>query len=262
MGLGGVILVCMGLLRRRGRGYHSEMFGVFTGCSVLGTGLVLVLSSTVFAGIRRTTGLTFCNAWPLISHSTSTRWLRWYDSRLADLTSRADRHVQSIISRHSSSITDPNVRRVWERQLRDDAHRKLERIRNRREYCVRLVEQTGGGRKPRRGLEVYLQVGEWVMDKMIEWMRSSKVFVEEPKNGPEDEPDVSDMFTLLGGEEPVLAGPRALLAEPSAPELSTSQIMDLESFASTSRMHLDSNPPPYSPIDQTAKLELDTNLLL
>ncbi|KAJ2476633.1 hypothetical protein IWW56_004807, partial [Coemansia sp. RSA 2131] len=259
MGVGGVILVCMGLLRRRGHGgYHSEMFGVFTGCSVLGTGLVLVLSSTVFAGIRRTTGLTFRNAWPLISHTTSTRWLRWYDSRLDELTSRADRHVQSIIARHSSSILDPNVRRVWERQLRDDAHRKLERIRNRREYCVRLVEQTRHNGKP-HGLLVYLRVGEWVMDKLIEWMRGSLVFVVEPRN----EPEMGDLGMFDSGvEDAALESPHALMAEPSAPELSTSQIMDLsDSFASTSRAHLlDPNPPPYSPVDDdTSKALLDTN---
>ncbi|KAJ2201150.1 hypothetical protein IW139_004706 [Coemansia sp. RSA 353] len=256
MGVGGVILVCMGLLRRRGHGYHS-MFGVFTGCSVLGTSLVLILSSTVFAGIRRTTGLTFRNAWPIISHTRSTQWLRWYDSRLADLTARADLHVQTIISRHSSSITDPNIRRVWERQLRDDAHRKLERIKSRREYCVRLMEQTGMDGRKRRRLAVYLQVGEWVMDKVIEWMRNSKVFVEEPRN----ELDVNDVFgsdDMFDGE---VASVSRAMAEPSAPELSSSQIMDLGSFASTSRPHVDSNPPPYSPIDQ-AKPLLDTNLLL
>ncbi|KAJ2147366.1 hypothetical protein IW136_000150 [Coemansia sp. RSA 678] len=255
MGVGGVILVCMGLLRRRGHGYHSTL-GVFTGCSVLGTSLVLILSSTVLAGIRRTTGLTFRNTWPVISHSRTTQLLRWYDSRLADLTAQADLHVQSIISRHSSSITDPNVRRVWERQLRDDAHRKLERIKGRREYCVRLMEHTGMDGRKHRGLAVYLQVGEWVMDRIIEWMRNSKLFVEQPPNELEGN-DVfgSDMF-----DSDAASVPRAM-AEPSAPELSTSQIMDLGSFASTSRPHLDSNPPPYSPIDQTKPL-LDTNLLL
>ncbi|KAJ2826756.1 hypothetical protein IWW50_002215 [Coemansia erecta] len=289
MGLGGVLLVCLGLFRPRGGGgYHSGisgLAGVFTGCGLAGAGLVTVLSSAIFAGIRRATGLTFRRklAWPPVNLATSTRWLQWYDTRLAQLTAKAEHRVTTLIARHAPAIHDPSVRRVWEQQLRDDTQEKLERIRQRRSYCADLVAQAQDAeRNPhahRRHMPVlalYLYVGEQLVDAVIAWMRNNPHFVLEPR-GPQTgfSSSSSGGFSFSGGliddgddgdyqfdfcdaiGTPVAQMPapfiaasdrsRGAVVEPTAPSLSDSEIMKLPAASFSPQPHASTSQVP--PID-------------
>ncbi|KAJ1831705.1 hypothetical protein LPJ63_004089 [Coemansia sp. RSA 2711] len=293
MGLGGVILVCLGLLRPRGgggyhMGMHQGMTGFFTGCGLASIGIV-ALSSAMFAGIRRATGLTFRRTlkWPPFDLQTSQRWLRWYDTKLDDLHTKAEHRLASLVDRYAPKIDDPNVRRVWEQQLREDTMRKVERIRERRKYWADLVVQAEAAeanphdQQQRRHpplLAVYLYVGEWMFDCVAAWMRSNSHCVVEPREPThgiamedllnDDDCDfpgirpsdaVRSPAPFIATAAPMPPPLSATLTEPSAPALSDSDFLKLPAsefapHASTSRAPLAGrqavDPPPYTPVDE------------
>ncbi|KAJ1819235.1 hypothetical protein LPJ75_001233, partial [Coemansia sp. RSA 2598] len=173
-----------------GNPYYRSMHhaaGMFTGFGIFSIGFVLVTSSTIFAGIRRATGLTFRRQlpWPPFNVRTSEKLLQWYDSRLEQINEKAEERIAHIISKYSGEIEDPNIRKVWERQIREDVMEKVERIRERRRCCADLVQQAKQkqanpySQKSKRHhplLAVYLFIGEKVFDKLLCWMRNNPHF--------------------------------------------------------------------------------------
>ncbi|KAI9499755.1 hypothetical protein BX070DRAFT_231514 [Coemansia spiralis] len=118
MGLLGTFIFLMGFSRPLarlcyGRGHYrySMEFMVLGGTVLAG---FLAMTSAVFAGIRRATGIT-----------RTEKWLQWYDSRLARINDKAEEKIMQ----------------VWERQLRDDVMEKVARLRERRTQCEIQLRQ-------------------------------------------------------------------------------------------------------------------------
>ncbi|KAJ1986043.1 hypothetical protein GGI04_006221, partial [Coemansia thaxteri] len=226
MGVVGAFFFLMGLARLgtgRGGYYHhhqhygrSSAAGLVTGCGVACVGLV-VMTSTLFAAIRRATGLTFKRKlnWPPVNVETGERWLKWYDSRLVKIHETAEKRIAQSVQRYGNDIEDPAIRQVWEQQLREDAMDKIQRIKDRRKCCADMVqlakdkELNPHGETSRRHpppLALYLYMGEWLLDWMVSWMRSNPHFCYEPGGPPHNLPGSVSLESLLGGSED---GPRA-----------------------------------------------------
>ncbi|KAJ2452360.1 hypothetical protein EV183_002990 [Coemansia sp. RSA 2336] len=224
MGLAGLALVCLGILKPRGR-VHGGMFeGMFICTTIL-------LSSGVLAGIRRATGLTLKLNRPDTSHN-----LTWYQTRLTQLNERAEQRVQSLVARYAADIPDANVRRVWEDQLRDDVAQKVKRI----EHRIQHLQM--GCKKWSWGVAVYLNMGEWLVDCLVRWMRNSRLFVVDPLLDHRDELDHRDDWL----KEPLIAQPPG----PQMPLPSAPPLLDPGKLpeASTSQ----TEPPPYTLEDKSS----------
>ncbi|KAJ2083965.1 hypothetical protein H4R24_000408 [Coemansia sp. RSA 988] len=270
MGLAGALILLKllhpGNIRSHGQRAFHTAFGFYTLFTIATTG-ILALSSVVFAGVRRTTGLTFRRKpWPPINLATSQRWLEWYDARITQLNSKAEDRINWVLQKYGPSIEDANVRAVWEQQLRDDVHKKMDRIKERRRLCQDLVDdakslgqsdQTSNGadvpcKKHRRHSKlfaIYLKTGEYLFDCIVAWMSASPVCCYEESNVPGTAGLVSiDDLLAESDASPRLSYPTPFIAtaavschslvsslpppEPSAPQLPET---DLLSFASTSR---------------------------
>ncbi|KAJ1901137.1 hypothetical protein LPJ66_000988 [Kickxella alabastrina] len=179
-------------LREGGNYYYTSRnrAGMFTSCSIIGVGFAVVMTSTVFAGIRRATGITFRRnmPWPPIDVKTSEKLLNWYDSRIEQLSERAEERIRITIERYGADIEDPAIREVWEQQIRKDVMDKVERIRERRICCAELVQQakkrqaspdSKSSRRHYPFLAVYLYIGEKVFDFIVCWMRYNPHFIYE-----------------------------------------------------------------------------------
>ncbi|KAJ1645326.1 hypothetical protein LPJ64_003065 [Coemansia asiatica] len=192
MSFGALAMLFLSMCRPRegGNPYYRSMHhtaGMFTGFGIFGLGFALVTTSTIFAAIRRATGLTFRRQipWPPFNVETSEKLLQWYDSRLDQINEKAEERISFIISKYADEIEDPNIRQVWETHIREDVMEKVERIRERRRCCADLVQQaklkqaSPNSEKTKRHyplLAVYLFVGEKVLDKFIFWMRNNPHF--------------------------------------------------------------------------------------
>ncbi|KAJ2809398.1 hypothetical protein H4R20_000123 [Coemansia guatemalensis] len=273
MGLAGALiflkLLSPGNLGNCGQRAFHTAFGFYTFFTITTTS-ILALSSVVFAGIRRNTGLTFRpRPCPPINLATSQRWLEWYDARITQLNRKAEERINWVLQKYGPSIEDVNVRAVWEQQLRDDVRKKMDRIKERRRLCQDLVDnaksmgqstQTSDGtglkdmacKKYRRHSKLfagYLKAGEYLFDCIVGWMSTSPACCYEESNVPETAGLVSiDDLLAESDTSPRLSYPTPFIAtaatptrsltsglpppEPSAPQLPEA---DLLSFASTSQ---------------------------
>ncbi|KAJ2726256.1 hypothetical protein GGI07_000733 [Coemansia sp. Benny D115] len=194
MGAGALAFVLMGICRPLfgGMGFHGHhpwhsqsgfmrTTGIFTG-----SGLVLLCAATtsaIFAGIRRSTGLTFRRqlSWPPFDLKTGEKILAWYDSRLAQINEKAEERIRVTIERHGPGIEDPAVRALWEEQVRKDVMEKVERIKARRRHCAEFVERGRQGHREKQRkhyplLALYLYVGEKLFDYIVCWMSNNPHF--------------------------------------------------------------------------------------
>ncbi|KAJ2846349.1 hypothetical protein J3B02_004432, partial [Coemansia erecta] len=142
--------------QQRGNPYYRSMHhtaGMFTGFGIFGLGFALVTTSTIFAAIRRATGLTFRRQipWPPFNVETSEKLLQWYDSRLDQINEKAEERISFIISKYADEIEDPNIRQVWETHIREDVMEKVERIRERRRVEELLRDDGQSGTSRSRG---------------------------------------------------------------------------------------------------------------
>ncbi|KAJ1738563.1 hypothetical protein LPJ68_005445 [Coemansia sp. RSA 1086] len=212
-------------------------------------GTTILLSSGVLAGIRRATGLTLKRTnWPPVDRKTSQKWLTWYHTRLTQLNERAEQRVQSAISRYSADIPDPNVRQVWEDQLRKDVAEKIRRIEDRIKYFQHMVDCKQ--RYP-WGLAVYLKMGEWLVDCLVGWMRNSKHFVVDPLVDHREDVDIwhehKDPIPFIA--QPAMSAMPAMPSTPSMPQPSAPPLPEPDKLpeASTSQYN---EPPPYTLEDE------------
>ncbi|KAJ2263632.1 hypothetical protein GGI01_000571 [Coemansia sp. RSA 376] len=207
------------------------------------------MSSTVFAAVRRATGLTFKRrlSWPPVDVKTCERWVKWYESRLAKINETAESRIAFAIERYGSEIEDPAIREVWERQLREDVMEKVDRIKERQKCCSDLLlqakekELNPDNRRRRHSpiLALYLYVGERCLDWLIslEWLMGGH------ENGPDSAPALPKSTTNeaviqhanLSTPTPFIAVAQTqhslpsseLMPEPSAPSLSDSQFLKM-----------------------------------
>ncbi|KAJ2859690.1 hypothetical protein GGH94_005963 [Coemansia aciculifera] len=228
MGIGGLCLCLMGMMRSHGGPYHHYQHGdgragLVFGVGIVGMGLT-VMSSTVFAAARRATGLTFRRKllWPPVDVKTGERWVKWYESRLAKIHETAESRIAFAIERYGNEIEDPAIREVWERQLREDVMEKVDRIKERQKCCNDMLLQAkerelNPDRDDRRRrhspiLALYLYVGERCLDWLISWMRDNPHFCYEPSE-PNNVPGSGSLEWLMGGYE---NGPDSAPAIPKA----------------------------------------------
>ncbi|KAJ2771394.1 hypothetical protein IWQ56_001802 [Coemansia nantahalensis] len=241
MGLGKIVLVCLGLSPpgSSGSGYsHGHCRGTAVAVVVAAAGAVAgaVMSSMVLAGVRRATGLTLRRqeAWPAVDAATAARWLRWYDERLAQASATADERVQRAVAQARGGMESPAARRLWERQLRRDAGHDLARLRDRRRYCADLLGHAQGDRAPAPrhsvALAIYLRTGECLVDRLVAWMRASPLFCFE-----------MGADGLLDLPPP----PPSSLAVPDGPPCQPAQAQ----APTDPNLAFQAEPPPYTPID-------------
>ncbi|KAJ2747154.1 hypothetical protein GGI20_000768 [Coemansia sp. BCRC 34301] len=150
------------------------------------------MSSTVFAAVRRATGLTFRRRllWPPVDVKTCEKWLKWYESQMAKINETAELRIATAIERYGSEIENPAVREVWEKQLRDDVMEKVNRIKERHACCTDMLRQArerelnpgadDGRRRHSPILALYLYAGERCLDWLVMWMRGNPHFCYEP----------------------------------------------------------------------------------
>ncbi|KAJ2096825.1 hypothetical protein GGI09_004159 [Coemansia sp. S100] len=205
-----------------------------------------VMSSTVFAAVRRATGLTFKRrlSWPPVDVKTCERWVKWYESRLAKINETAESRIAFAIERYGSEIEDPAIREVWERQLREDVMEKVDRIKERQKCCSDLLlqakekELNPDNRRRRHSpiLALYLYVGERCLDWLISWMRDNPHFCYEPSE-PNNMPGSGSLEWLMGGHE---NGPDSA---PALPKSTTNEAVIQHANLST--------PTPFIAVAQT-----------
>ncbi|KAJ2699692.1 hypothetical protein H4218_002516 [Coemansia sp. IMI 209128] len=247
----------MGMLRPNGGHYHHYQHrgsgaGVFFGVSIIGMGLT-VMSSTMFAAVRRATGLTFRRKllWPPVDVKTGERWVKWYESRLAKIHETAEARIALAIERYGKDIEDPAIREVWERQLREDVMEKVDRMEERKKCCTDLLLQAkerelnpGGEDRRRRHspvLALYLYVGERCLEWLISWMRTSPHFCYEPRD-PNSLSGSASLEWLMGGYE---NGPDSEPAIPKATNIAEAALQ----HASGSATRL-ATPTPFIAVAQ------------
>ncbi|KAJ2827062.1 hypothetical protein GGI24_002742 [Coemansia furcata] len=182
------------------------------------------MSSTVFAAVRRATGLTFRRklAWPPLDVNTGEKWVNWYESRLARIHETAEARIAFAIERYGKEIEDPAIREVWERQLREDVMEKVDRIKERKKCCSDMLAlakerelnpgRDDGRRRHSPVLALYLYIGERCLDWVIAWMRGNSHFCYEPGD-PNNLPGSVSLEWLMGGYE---NGPDSAPAIPKA----------------------------------------------
>lgn len=262
MGVIKFVFLALGLSRiaahSYGGGHHYHWkrhggfyFGGFSGIAGVG---IIVLSSTVVAGIRRATGLTFKRTLHKRSSfniRAAQRWLEWYNSRIGHIVQSSEVRVTRAIQRHGPDIADPQARLDWERKLRADIEERFQSLRDRHNYYLDIVQ---GRQEPKQDfdnpplLDFYLSIGEWCYDYIVRWMRRSSMYWVESLHF-DGSPNAADIMLLDSyadgddGEE--VPGNRIReveyegLQEPSAPDMTESMIMKPSSSSA--------EPPPYTP---------------
>ncbi|KAJ1985931.1 hypothetical protein GGI26_004233 [Coemansia sp. RSA 1358] len=259
MGLLGTFIFLMGFSRPLarlcyGRGHYrySMEFMVLGGTVLAG---FLAMTSAVFAGIRRATGITVKrqNQWPLDVKRTE-KWLQWYDSRLARINDKAEEKIMWAINKYGEEIDDPAVRQVWERQLRDDVMEKVARLRERRTQCeiqlrqAREIEADPRLAQRNRGhpplLAGYLYVGEWLFDTMLAWARTHPHFGYESM-ASNDIPGSVSYEDLLGDAPPFGS---QVDARPVSPNLSLPNLLPPNLLASRGDERNNAIPEPSTPL--------------
>ncbi|PIA15047.1 hypothetical protein COEREDRAFT_88147 [Coemansia reversa NRRL 1564] len=217
---------------------HQGFYTLFT----ISTTSILLLSSVVFAGVRRNTGLTFRRkAWTPINISASKCWLEWYDARITQLNRKAEERIEWVLQKYGPTIEDINVRAVWEQQLRDDVNKKMDRIKERRRICQDIVNNAESlnqstqnsnnvvlphtrcnrRRKHSRLFTSYLKIGEYLFDCIVAWMCASSVCCYEESNAPATAGLVSiDDLLAESDTPPRLSYPTPFIATAAAPSSS------------------------------------------
>ncbi|KAJ2492356.1 hypothetical protein IWW37_001535 [Coemansia sp. RSA 2050] len=212
-----------------------------------------VMSSTMFAAVRRATGLTFRRKllWPPVDVKTGEQWVKWYESRLAKIHEIAEARIAFAIDRYGNEIEDPAIREVWERQLREDVMEKVNRMEERKKCCSDLLLQAkerelnpGGEDRRRRHspvLALYLYIGERCLEWLVSWMRVSPHFCYEPSE-PNSLSGSASLEWLMGGYE---NGPGSAPAAPKAADTAEAAIQ--HATGSASRL---ATPTPFIAVAQ------------